>query len=247
MALVEEMQANGNWLFRWRSYLPLSFLAVTAALLPFKGDAAGALPGLGEIWEWVCLGVAALGLVIRALAIGAAPKGTSGRNTGSQVAHEVNRTGLYSVVRHPLYLGNFFAYLGVVLYAAHPWFAGLFLLAFWLYYERIMLAEEAYLRESHGAAYADWADSTPAFIPRLSLWRKAGLPFSPLTVVAEEYASQFAVILAFALLRGMEALVLATDPFLDRLWAALFAAALAYYLTVRITKKLGGFNTLSRR
>ena len=32
MPLIEEMQASGNWLFRWRSYLPL-----VMAVLLFMG------------------------------------------------------------------------------------------------------------------------------------------------------------------------------------------------------------------
>ena len=31
MALREEMEATGNWLFRWRSYLPLALLALLLA------------------------------------------------------------------------------------------------------------------------------------------------------------------------------------------------------------------------
>ncbi|MGC9453013.1 MAG: methyltransferase family protein, partial [Oceanipulchritudo sp.] len=47
--------------------------------------------------------------------------GTSGRNTKQQVAYSLNTTGFYSVVRNPLYLGNFFMYLGIALFTHHWW------------------------------------------------------------------------------------------------------------------------------
>ena len=34
-------------------------------------------------------------------------KNTSGRNTHDQVADSLNTSGIYSIVRHPLYVGNF--------------------------------------------------------------------------------------------------------------------------------------------
>lgn len=45
--------------------------------------------------------------------IGQVPKGTSGRNTSQQVADTLSTDGVYSVVRHPLYLGNFLMCMGV--------------------------------------------------------------------------------------------------------------------------------------
>ena len=241
MPLVEELESQGVWLFKWRSYLPLPLLVATLALIPLKADPPR------EWWVWLCLAISVLGLVIRAATIGYAPKGTSGRNTGQQVAHHVNKTGLYSVVRHPLYVGNFFAFLGVVLYAENPWFALVYAVIFWIYYERIMYAEEAFLSQQHGESYVQWAQETPAFIPRLSGWQKSELPFSVVTVIAEEYASICAVIGMYGLLRLVESLFLATDPALDTLWAVLFGAGLVFYLIVRVRKKSGRFKTASRR
>lgn len=247
MALNETLQAQGNWLFRWRSYLPIPVFVATGALVPLKGGPGG-LSAAGEAWEWSCLAVSVLGLAIRAHTIGCAPRGTSGRNTGQQVAHTVNRTGLYSLVRHPLYVGNFLVYLGVVLYTAHPWFVAVSVLAFWLYYERIMYAEEAYLRQRHGRDYDEWAAATPAVLPRLRGWRAPELPFSPVTVVAEEYPAIAAVPGTFGLLRLLEAGTVGTHPAADAAWAALFALAAAFYLAVRFMKKrLKWFKGVSRR
>ena len=74
---------------------------------------------------------------------------TSGRNTSEgQVADTINQTGMYSMVRHPLYVGNFIMWLGIALFTASIWFVLLFIAVYWLYYERIMYAEEQFMRRS---------------------------------------------------------------------------------------------------
>jgi protein-S-isoprenylcysteine O-methyltransferase Ste14 len=44
------------------------------------------------------------GAIIRAFTIGTTARRHFGRNTDKQVAEQLNVTGIYSVVRHPLYL-----------------------------------------------------------------------------------------------------------------------------------------------
>jgi protein-S-isoprenylcysteine O-methyltransferase Ste14 len=164
MPLREEFQSQGNWLFRWRSYLPL---AIVPLLLLALNDAGYARSRADFIYQGLCLLISFTGLAIRCVAIGYAARGTSGRNTAGQMAATVNTAGLYAVVRHPLYLGNFTIFLGMVLSIGVWWFALVFALLFWVYYERIMYAEEEFLRGKFGQAYTDWANATPAFIPRL--------------------------------------------------------------------------------
>jgi hypothetical protein len=135
--------------------------------------------------------------------VGHAPAGTSGRNTLGQVARSLNVTGLYSVVRHPLYLGNFLMWLGVSLVPRCWWFTALTVLIFWLYYERIMFAEEGFLEECFGEDYRGWAAATPAFIPKFHTWVKPALPFSLRAAVAREYSGLFAVIAVFTLFQAM--------------------------------------------
>ena len=61
-----------------------------------------------ETEELIFLGVSLLGEAIRIFTVGYAPRNTSGRNTiTGQIADELNVTGIYSQLRHPLYLGNF--------------------------------------------------------------------------------------------------------------------------------------------
>jgi len=108
MALREDLEKQGNWLFRYRSYLPL--LAIPLFLVALRNsEQLERIFGrsVEMIWGVVSVGISFLGLFIRCLVAGYAPRGTSGRNTKSQVAEVLNTTGMYSIVRNPLYLGNF--------------------------------------------------------------------------------------------------------------------------------------------
>src|SRR2546422_497608 len=71
-------------------------------------------------------------------------------------------------------------------------------LAFWLYYERIMFAEEAFLRQKFGETYQRLAATTPAFFPRFGQWRKPSLPFSWRNVMRREYTALMLLILCHA-------------------------------------------------
>ncbi|MBI1987594.1 MAG: hypothetical protein HYS70_04535 [Nitrospinae bacterium] len=88
---------------------------------------------LDLLWEIGCLLVSMLGLSVRILTSGTVPAGTSGRNTKRQKADALNTTGVYSIVRHPLYLGNYLIALGVSLFP-RSWFLPIIVsLAFILY------------------------------------------------------------------------------------------------------------------
>lgn len=199
MAIIDEIERSGRWLFRWRGHLPLLLAGLSVAAVYFdRSQTDDRIPV--TVWEGICLATSGLGLVIRAVAIGHTPAGTSGRNAKRQVATELNTAGIYSVVRHPLYLGNFFLMLGVVLFAQSLWLAVFYALSFWLYYERIMAAEESFLRRSFGPTFEAWSISTPAFVPRLSQWTPSSLNFSFKNVIRREYNGFFAVFIAMFLL-----------------------------------------------
>jgi protein-S-isoprenylcysteine O-methyltransferase Ste14 len=190
-------------LFRWRSYLPLVMIGL---ILLWMGDTRDVKVGgeAGIAWKILCGAVSLIGLGIRALAAGQTPVGTSGRETREQKAEVLNTTGLYSIVRHPFYLGSFFAGLGPALYPGSAWLVLIYALAFSLYYERIMLAEETYLREKFDGEFLEWAARTPAFIPTLRTWKSTGSPFSLRTVIKREYDSFFGVAAVFFLLEGAD-------------------------------------------
>lgn len=235
MSLVEEFDKRGNWFFKYRSYLPVILypLATIVLIAEFKQDIK--LPELS--WSIICLAISLLGLFVRILVIGFMPKGTSGRNTDKQVAETVNTKGIYSVVRHPLYLGNFLMWLGIILYVNNIWFAIACALLFWLYYERIMFAEEQFLKGKFGDQYLNWSMTAPPFFPKLRGWQKADLEFSFKNVLKREYNGLFAVGISFAYLNVFKN-YLATKTFMiTDFWLYTFIITFLIFIILRTLKK----------
>lgn len=199
MALYEESVQSGQWLFQRRGFLPLFGVAllltqIVSVRIPGQPDA------VPLAWPLICFGISLVGLAFRAYTIGHAAPGTSGRNRSAQVADSLNTTGAYSLVRHPLYLANSISWLGPVLVPLRIWPAVVIGLVFWLYYERIMLAEEDFLRKRYGKVFEDWAAHTPAFLPDFRHWVPPATPFNPWVVLRREYSSLLQLVLIFAAL-----------------------------------------------
>jgi len=152
-------------------------------------------------WGLLCVAIMLSGLVIRCLVVGYSPRGTSGRNSRAQHAGSLNTRCMYSVVRHPLYLGNFLIMIGAISMIEVWWLAVVATLAFALYYERIILAEEAFLETRFGDHFREWAEHTPAFFPALQLWLAPRRPFSVRMVLANESATFAQIVVAATLIR----------------------------------------------
>lgn len=191
---------------------------------------------MDELWEGFCLLVSFFGLGIRIVTVGFTPPATSGRNTKRQKANTLNTSGMYSLVRHPLYLGNFFMFLGVMLFAHTWWLTLIYILVFWLYYERIMFAEEAFLRKKFGDEYLAWASKTPAFIPRFKNYKKPHCPFSLKKVLRKEYNGFFEIIIAMFILEELGELILYGRFEFDLQWVILLSVGFIAWITLRTIK-----------
>ena len=236
MPLIEEFERTGSWLFRWRSYLPFVFLPliVTAVL---RYPAIEPHPNLHFAWSVFSLGVSLVGLFVRCHAVGHAAEGTSGRNTRTQLADSLNTSGFYSVVRHPLYLGNFLIALGIALLSASPWLVVIYAMAFTLYYERIMFAEELFLRRKFGRTFIEWANRTPAFVPKLRQWKSAEQPFDLPKVVRAESAAVAVIALAFPMLEFAMHHAQEGNVVIETSWYVLLASGLLTYIIARVMKR----------
>lgn len=196
MTILNNFVKQGNFLFRYRSYFPL-ILFVLAVPFVFMSLRSLNITPYVSIINMLSLFICALGFAIRGYAIGTTPKGTSGRNTKQQVAEQLNTTGIYSVVRHPLYLGNYLIWLGIVVFTYSPLFVLVFSLLFWIYYERIMAAEEDFIGSKFGDAFMNWAARTPAFLPSFKNNTKGLVPFSIITVLRREYSGFLATVISY--------------------------------------------------
>jgi protein-S-isoprenylcysteine O-methyltransferase Ste14 len=231
MGMREEFEAAGNWLFRRRGYLPLLLFPL---LLIAAGDTDGAALGAG--WEALCVALGLGGLAWRAATVGFVPKDTSQRNSARPQAEALNTTGLYSIVRHPLYVGNYLMWLGVALFSRAWWAPVIVSLVFWLYYERIMFAEEEFLRRRFGGDYTAWAAATPAFLPRLRGWRPPATRFSLLTVLRREHSGLLALIASLTTLKVVSEHAITGRLALDPVWGTALGITLVLCLGVRTLK-----------
>jgi len=235
MSLVEEFDKKGNWLFKYRSFLPVALYPIATLVLIVDNSQHIKINPL--YYSIICLSVSLLGQLIRALVIGFTPKGTSGRNTSKQVAEVLNSKGIYSVVRHPLYLGNYLMWLGIILYVNNVWFAIVCSLLFWVYYERIMFAEEQFLKGKFGESYTKWSLTAPPFFPKLKGWVNADLEFSFKNILKREYNGLFAVGVSFVFLDIFKN-YLDTKTFeISTFWLYTFVSIFAIFIILRSLKK----------
>ncbi len=236
MPLKEELRAQGNWLFKHRSHLPLLIL-VLLPLAVWEIDTGRYLFRWMPWWQFMSLGISVLGLVIRAITVGSAARGTSGRNTNAQKAENLNTTGPYACVRHPLYVGNYLLFLGVTLLTGVWWFVVIGSLLYWLYYERIMYTEEEFLRDTYGDTFVQWASRTPAFLPAVWRWTMPAHRFSLKKVLRNEYTSALGMTSSLAAVDTAIVSCTAGRFVYTPLWAGVFAGGLAFYLVMWVLRK----------
>lgn len=244
MALLQDrMVRSGNFLFRWRGYALLAFLPLVVWGVS-QGEMATREwgPGVGTAVSGAGIALLLAGQTVRILTVGFVPRGTSGRNTAEgQVAERLNTTGLYSLTRNPLYLGNCAMYLGAVVYTQNLWLASVMILALWLYYERIIAAEEHFLQQRYGAVYTDWVARVPPFLPLIRNWQRPDMTFSLRSVIRREHASLFGAVLALYLLElGLHSLPAEAEP-VDPAVHRAFAIAVAIELAIVFVKRRTGW------
>lgn len=242
MALREEIEKSGNRLFRYRSYLPLLMVGMGVLDMRHLTYLCGNYE-LNLYWEILCLGVSFAGLAIRAAVVGSVPEGTSGRNTLVQKAVALNTTGLYSIVRHPLYIGNFFIWFGISMLMRHWYMNFVCILCFWVYYERIIFAEEEFLRREFGPAFEAWSARTPCFLPDFRRWQPPGRSFSWKKVFKDEYSSLFSVIVSYVFFDALGSWIVLGKVRFSWECDMLFLLGLSIYLTLRTVKKKGMLDT----
>lgn len=143
----------GAVLFRNRSWLPVPFLIV-ALLAPSHANWYNWLIGFVLI---------VIGESIRLAGVAAA--GTVTRRRSRDVQRLVNY-GVFGWVRNPLYVGNFFIWMGFVVISGVWWFLPLAVVIFGVEYSLIVAYEEGVLESIFGADYLAYKQTTPRWIPR---------------------------------------------------------------------------------
>ncbi|MCA9213131.1 MAG: DUF1295 domain-containing protein [Planctomycetales bacterium] len=226
----------GDFLFRWRSYLPILFLPFFAySFLTFSY--LWNSHTLQHVWAAGCVLVALIGLLVRGLTVGFVSDGTSGRNTRKQRAEELNTTGMYSICRNPLYLGNLLIWVGVFSYTRNVSIVVIFVLTFWLYYERIIAREEVFLLGKFKREYRDWCRETPVFVPNPFLWSAPARRWSTRMVLRREYTSILAIGLAFFAMDTAAHFGVEKKIYVDLSWTLFAVSCGLVYIVLRFLKR----------
>lgn len=150
-----------NFFFKYRSFTPIPMILVAIILAQ-------------TTWLSFTVGlvITLVGECVRIWAVRYA--GSATRTTGEVGADELVTTGPFGHLRNPLYLGNFFLSLGILLMAWPwmPWFLLLFLALYVIQYGAIISLEEDFLRKKFTAVYTEYEQNVPRIIPRLTPWSK---------------------------------------------------------------------------
>lgn len=139
-------------------------------------------------------GLAALGILIRALAAGHIHKD-----------RHLTTTGPYARTRNPLYLGSFLLGIGVTVAGGRWIFVAIFLAFFAVIYTRTMSHEARRLEELFGEAYRHYARHVPLFLPRITRYRAPDAEETPGFSLARwrrnrEYQALMGAVAGFAFL-----------------------------------------------
>ena len=110
MSLVDSFEKQGNFLFKYRGQLPVLLFLISIPFIFLSSE-------INSFFQFICnitsVFITLIGLFIRFYTIGTTPKGTSKKYKQKQIADFLNSTEIYSIVRHPLYLGNYLIWLGI--------------------------------------------------------------------------------------------------------------------------------------
>lgn len=183
MSLSKSFEQIGNQLFRYRGFVPVIF-----AIIAFFIQVNDRQERMSfSSYESAALLLVIFGHLIRGFTAGHRSMQTSGRNRSHQVAEVLNTTGIYSLVRHPLYLANILIWVGWTTLLSITWLIVAASIVFVVYYLFIMYAEEQFLRRKFGQHYEDWHKRTPRLIPNPFLYSSSPNDFSWKIVFKNEY------------------------------------------------------------
>jgi protein-S-isoprenylcysteine O-methyltransferase Ste14 len=240
MLLRHQLEVHGNFLFKYRGELPVLLIVPGLFIFYYQITSTPDFDWANFLswYKFPCLAVVLLGQAIRAYAIAYAAAHTSGRNIHGQLANVINHTGLYSCVRHPLYVGNFFMALGVAMLSCNAWFVLVYVLVFWIYYERIIYAEEHFISQKFTDDMNEWATNTSTFIPAFSKFKKPESRFNWKKIIRQEKNGILAAFGIFFIYNIVENVAIHGKAFMGfDVWSIAFVASIVYYLIIRYLNK----------
>lgn len=145
--------ALGEKLFKLRDYTPIPLIVLLFAFAQpnvFSATIGTLVLIFGELYR--IYSVAFIGSI--------------SRTRKSQVGSKLISEGPFSMVRNPLYVGNFIIVMGVAIYSAVLWLVVLTAVSFCWQYYWIVRYEESLLNQKFGEEYSRYKEQVPAWIPK---------------------------------------------------------------------------------
>tara|TARA_B100001250_G_C19727618_1_gene756856 strand:- start:367 stop:1095 length:729 start_codon:yes stop_codon:yes gene_type:complete len=194
---MDKMIKDGSLLFKYRGQTPIILFIIAIPIVKNTHHHEQLSLIELDLIQYMAVTIALTGLLLRYITIGTSPAGTSGKNRNKQVADKLNTKGIYSIVRNPLYLGNYLIWVGISIYSTSYIFTLITSIFFFFQYERIILTEEQFLAKKYGDRYREFLENTPLFLPNFFKYQKSKNRFSFKSIIRQEYSSTLSTICAF--------------------------------------------------
>ncbi len=221
----------GNYLFKYRSFTPIPLIVIVFVF--FKPEI---IPGWNNLLTAAGFLVLFFGEIIRIISVGYSFSGTSGRENFLR-ADSLNVTGIYSVVRNPLYIGNLLIYTGLLTV-----YSNLYALLFFdslliIQYFFIIRAEENYLEMRYGDKFTKYKKSVCSIIPSFGHYISPENKFSRLKVIMKENDSVFNALVIFGLIIMYKLYILFGRIVHGKTFLTYFGILIISYILIKLLKK----------
>lgn len=240
MALQQEFERQGYNLITSAKAVPLFILVLGYILL----GAIETYPEhyffqktiYEEIYEFACFSFTISGFIILFYTNGYSSNTNLSCKLKSEDHFTFNTDGAYSILRHPIYQGTFIMWLGPALVTGNIFFIISFLLFCCIFFERMMLAEEKYLKKKIGLKYSKWAKSVPVVIPKVTNFKKPNNPFNWSKAFKKSIGKLTLVLIAFFLFDGMTE-ILVDEPNYNILYRVTLSISLITVVIIEIKQR----------
>lgn len=183
----------GRFLFKHRSFTPVPFIVLVFLIFkPINMEGQNIIINVGGLL------ISLMGEMIRVISVGYAYSGTSGRESYLR-AESLNVTGIYSIARNPLYIGNFFMFCGLVAVFSNIYAVLVFGVFLILQYYFVILTEENFLRETYGKDYETYCSRVRRIIPTFKHYQRNRNRFDFRKVIFKENDSVFNMLVIYLL------------------------------------------------
>ncbi len=225
----------GDILFKYRSFTPMPLIIIV--LIFFKPYDYGT--DINLLITIVGVFVSIFGEIIRMISVGFSYSGTSGRENYLK-AENLNISGIYSIVRNPLYIGNILMFSGLLMVYLNVYALLAFVSFMLLQYHFIIRSEENYLKGLYKEDYSNYCSSINSILPKFSEFKKPNLYFNLKKVFFKENDSIFNMVVMFVILLAIR------EKHFSSIYIAIIIVLILIYIFIKIWKKKGNVEILDK-